>query len=261
MSGDSASGKICKICGQDCSGKPRTKDAKGFYYCKECHEQAARKVPPTAQPKPRKAISPADLLAGDDPGPLNLIDQLIPEPPPIMGGASGGAPGMGGGGPCPACGHFIPPGGALCTNCGFNTATGGRLAVKQVREKRDWSGTTGAMGWLINPGVAALVALALYGLAMALAMGHPNRADGGVVFSAWHLPFSLGVSIFVLVLAFRESVGTGFLTLCVPCYVLYFLTQCGNRWAQYLYVVNIIGTVVYIAMFSPAMQPGMHYSP
>ncbi len=32
--------KICVICGEDCSGRPRTKDRRGRYYCLGCYERA-----------------------------------------------------------------------------------------------------------------------------------------------------------------------------------------------------------------------------
>jgi hypothetical protein len=35
--------------------------------------------------------------------------------------------------------------------------------------------------------------------------------------------FAMGVQIAVLIAAFQESTGTGFLTLCVPFYVFYFV--------------------------------------
>ena len=32
--------KVCRICGQDVSGKKRTKDAAGHYYCQPCYDAA-----------------------------------------------------------------------------------------------------------------------------------------------------------------------------------------------------------------------------
>jgi hypothetical protein len=33
----------------------------------------------------------------------------------------------------------------------------------------------------------------------------------------------LVASVFILIHAFQKSVGTGFMTLCIPCYILYYL--------------------------------------
>ena len=35
--------KVCVICGEDCSGRPRIKDSNGRYYHKSCHEEALRR--------------------------------------------------------------------------------------------------------------------------------------------------------------------------------------------------------------------------
>ncbi|MEM9082773.1 MAG: hypothetical protein AAGB34_04190 [Planctomycetota bacterium] len=31
--------KICRLCGEDCSDRPRIKDAKGHYACKACAKE------------------------------------------------------------------------------------------------------------------------------------------------------------------------------------------------------------------------------
>lgn len=33
-----ASAKVCALCGEDVSGKPRTKDPNGRYFCAECYQ-------------------------------------------------------------------------------------------------------------------------------------------------------------------------------------------------------------------------------
>ncbi|MCH7849181.1 MAG: hypothetical protein IIB53_12550 [Planctomycetes bacterium] len=47
--------KICVICGEDCSGRPRIKDSKGRYCCKSCHEEALprKRAPADAAPPPK----------------------------------------------------------------------------------------------------------------------------------------------------------------------------------------------------------------
>lgn len=47
--------KVCVICGEDCSGRPRIKDSKGRYCCKSCHEEALprKRAPADAAPPPK----------------------------------------------------------------------------------------------------------------------------------------------------------------------------------------------------------------
>lgn len=53
--------------------------------------------------------------------------------------------------------------------------------------------------------------------------------------------FGLAVGIMVLVAAFQESVGQGFLTLCVPCYALYFVYgRCESDLIKLLFAISII---------------------
>ena len=44
--------KICVICGEDCSNRPRTKDARGRYYCMACYEQQRQKQQAVQAPAP-----------------------------------------------------------------------------------------------------------------------------------------------------------------------------------------------------------------
>jgi hypothetical protein len=37
---DAASGKICVICGESCDDRPRVKDPKGRYFCRDCYDKA-----------------------------------------------------------------------------------------------------------------------------------------------------------------------------------------------------------------------------
>jgi hypothetical protein len=36
----SGTGKLCVVCGCDCTGKPRTKHPHGRYFCQPCYERA-----------------------------------------------------------------------------------------------------------------------------------------------------------------------------------------------------------------------------
>lgn len=98
-----APGKICIVCGQDCSDRPRVKDAAGRYCCKACEAaRAAARAPSVAVPAP--ASAPAE--EGD-------AYDLMPE------GLLGDGPA-----PCPECGQPILAGSVVCLHCGFDTQKG-----------------------------------------------------------------------------------------------------------------------------------------
>lgn len=240
--------KVCAICGEDCSNKPRTKDSKGRYYCKPCHERALRAK---TKPEPKAAtVRPMPPPKPRREEPVSLLDDLIPDAAPVAAAGSR---------MCANCGSAIASDAIICLNCGFNTQTGHKLDVSVQKPKRDFSGAANILG-ANGPMFAGVGALAIYAV-MALAgnsMG--DAATGAAVYSAWHLPFSLAVTVLVLVLAFRESIGTGFLTLCVPCYVLYFVYSVNdNPWSRFLYAAHVIGTVLYIALFYEALGPGQRF--
>lgn len=54
--------KLCVICREDCAGRPRTKDAKGQYYCQPCYDDALAKKQQAAvkpvEPDERLSIEP-----------------------------------------------------------------------------------------------------------------------------------------------------------------------------------------------------------
>ncbi|MCE2967425.1 MAG: hypothetical protein ACK5WB_04645 [Phycisphaerales bacterium] len=84
--------KICIRCGEDCSDRPRLKDASGRYMCKACAAREAR--------VPAAPIDPSDL------GPIMLDDAgAIP--------LAGDAPSE-----CPKCKAKMSEGAVLCVACG-----------------------------------------------------------------------------------------------------------------------------------------------
>lgn len=158
-----SSGKICQMCKQDCSAKPRTKDADGKYWCNECMAKRAAAKPAAASPAARPAPA-ARPGAG----------QANSAPDYLWGGASTAAKGA----PCPSCKTFMKEGSELCTQCGFSVKAGRRLGTKITKEKGKLSdsaagraalGGASLMLWLIVGGVACVAcfagwfALAYYG--------------------------------------------------------------------------------------------------
>ncbi len=125
--------KTCVLCGEDCSGKPRTKDARGRYYCQPCYDEAKRQV------DARKAAAAAP-----------------PPPPPI-------APGLGQQG-CPGCGAPMTPGAVVCISCGYDVRKGEAVAptVAAAKPSRAPKGDRPAV-W---PLVVGILSLCLGGLGM-----------------------------------------------------------------------------------------------
>ncbi len=139
---------------------------------------------------------------------------------------------------CPAChGSFVVPG-IPPPRMPVSAPSGSRLAAPAVavpapprvlplpaspskpaaRARRSVGASEGP--WYKTPypylGAVALVLGGLYFLAK-------QNAEMMPVFIGCAALYSLTVHIMVVVAAFRESVGTGFLTLCIPIYGLYFV--------------------------------------
>ncbi|MCC6230158.1 MAG: hypothetical protein IT432_13150 [Phycisphaerales bacterium] len=122
------SDKICVVCKQDVSNKPRRKDPAGKYICEDCAKKTAAAKP--AVPKPGsptpKTSAPAKSPAGD-----GLSDDFWNSKMQPAGGAAA----------CPGCGTMMPGGSKLCTRCGFDLVTGKphRTQFSVEKEKKNRS--------------------------------------------------------------------------------------------------------------------------
>jgi len=136
--------KLCVVCGEDCSAKPRVKDETGNYACRECagaaaqqQQQQHQQQQQQQQPRAAKVAvvagngqramataggSSAQASGGPEPEPSHpsVWDDLTPAVP------SGSKA-------CPSCGHGMKDSAVLCLNCGHNELTGKALRTK--REK------------------------------------------------------------------------------------------------------------------------------
>ena len=238
MSPSSGTGKICIKCGVDCSNKPRTKDSQGRYYCQSCYEAAKQQRAPAPKPTPRVVAKTRETPSRNDDRPLNLLDQLIASAPPVTMAK-----------PCPSCGSGMESSAIICTSCGYNMQTGTQLAVKKIKGPKTKRETPPILAMALSPIAVGLAIGLIYVLLFALSQ-QGDAENGAMIFSAWHLPFVLCVSIFVLVIAFMEGIGTGFLTMCLPFYVLYFIygvTE--NRYAKVLFTIYLVAHIVWIFSF------------
>ena len=230
--------KPCAICGDNCEGQPRTKDGHGRYYHQACYEKAiaARRTKP-APPR-------SDAISLNQPG--GLLAELVEQAAPHAGSVPPDDAA------CPACGFALASGAILCTNCGHNLQTGEKLQTRKRTSPRVGVGGATHIAGLLSPGGIALVALAAVAILYVLSLqGQPMMLMAFGVLAM----FSAAMNITVLVFAFMQSVGQGFLTLCVPCYVLYFLASvCENNYVRYLWVVAFIGHIALYATHFNALQ-------
>ena len=159
-------------------------------------------------------------------------------PPPTSSRPAPSAPTQAGASGCPSCGAALPRGAVLCTHCGYNLVTrqrtvAGRPAAlgKPADAHRDapWYKTA-------YPYIAAV--LVIMGILYFFGRENPpvRMAFVGVA-----LLYVVTVHIIVVVAAFQESVGTGFLTLCIPFFALYFVFKtCESDTLKILYGVAIL---------------------
>ena len=128
--------KICGLCGEDCSGRPRIKDPKGHYYCMTCYEEALERRKATAPTSP-----PPDPVRETSDSPDDLSGVL--SAPPVSQE------------PCPGCGGPLAGDAVLCTNCGYDRRTGQILHVTAPTVAA--AEGTAPSAWPIVVGVISLI--------------------------------------------------------------------------------------------------------
>ena len=161
-------------------------------------------------------VVPGDPVALP-PAPLSVRAHVPPLPPPVPPSAktprSGAAV-------CPSCGAGLPRGAVLCTQCGYNLATGRRI----VAGKPAAPGKPAASQWEVPwyktayPYVGAVVVV----MATLYFLGRENPGMK-LAFVGVAALYVLTTHIIVAVAAFRQGIGMGFLTLCIPFFALYFV--------------------------------------
>lgn len=243
MSDQTRPEKICVICGQDCAGQPRTKDAKGRYYHTGCYEEAKRAM------EARKAAEAAAARPPPPPPPkeevYDVLGAAVDEMAPSPGApAPAGAPSMGIGAArvCPNCGGALAADALICTGCGYNLQTGKQLKSKKRKARGEpTAGMSGLTQFLVSPMGIGLGVLVFFGIFFAVALANEPAALAYIGLASL---FEFGVWITVLVFAFIEGIGQGLLTLCVPCYILYFVFGvCENQYVKVLFALAILSNV------------------
>ena len=129
---------------------------------------------------------------------------------------------------CPACGAALAPQAILCTQCGYNLRTGQRLptrspAGRPAAARAPATGRAAAKGdskWYATPypylGLVAVVVLTFYLLGQSIPVMK-------LAFALTALLYVVTARIIVVVVAFKDSIGKGFLCLCIEIYTIYYV--------------------------------------
>src|SRR5688572_2752703 len=111
---------------------------------------------------------------------------------------------------CPGCGAVLAEGTVICTSCGMNLRTGKR--IQQQISSAPYRPVPAPASSGDNTNKIAIGTLVVFGALFGLGFTNPNMA---LVFHGVQAVFALVVGICVLVAAFRESAGQGFMTMCI----------------------------------------------
>lgn len=187
--------KLCGLCGADVTSKPRVKDAKGRYFCRECaakkQAELARKVGNSAG---AAAAGGAMALESDSDMMSRLVDDSLAK------GASS----------CPACRRPWREGASICTHCGFNKSTGQMVgtqiqAPELVKAPKVVGGTKKRRGGKKFAGAhwkIALVLIAIFGAGFGLGLSDPQF---GSVFMMGVSVYMFLFGVFAAIDAYQES--------------------------------------------------------
>lgn len=218
MSQGVVGGKVCRFCGEDCSARPRVKDADtGRYACRPCAEQAAAQADQQAAARATAAQRSRAARVASMPAPAG----------PAFDPDSGGRV-------CTNCGSTVAASAAKCGGCGFDFATGkaagmieakpaprpkaavpgGRIGGKAggksgATSKRRSSGEIGQDPLSAHPWISTLVGVgAVAGLGVLAA----QAADPSLAAILWIVAFAVSLLVYVGAIfgAFRDgSTGWG----------------------------------------------------
>ncbi|MHC4064795.1 MAG: hypothetical protein ACYSUQ_02230 [Planctomycetota bacterium] len=238
--------KTCRLCGQDCSDKPRVKDKRGQYYCRDCYEKARSSrqaasaakptAPPPSPPSAGEATGKAAGSGGDSAASLDLLAQLAAH------GRS--APVVEKQGPrCPGCSKPLAQGVVVCTNCGYDLRTGQRLPLAQAAPTaKPARPASGGFDILRQPWVFGAIPTAVF---IPLFLAARTNDVAALAYLGLHAVFALVVVILVLIKAFGDSITSGILCLICGPYALYFVfTKNDDTRLKYAYGAALVAGVL-----------------
>ena len=144
-------------------------------------------------------------------------------------------------GACPSCGNALPRGAVICTRCGYNLATKKRMVAGRVVPPGRPMQKGEAPWYKTAPPYILAVVLMLAGLYV----GGRNSPPMMLAFVVIVALYCLAVHLIVVIAAFRDGAGQGFLTLCLPFYALYYVFKVnGDSTLQMLYGSAVIMNII-----------------
>jgi hypothetical protein len=185
-----APAKICGICKQDCSAKPRIKDPQGHYFCRDCVEkkQAASKAHGPGTKVATKPVVAPRLAAPEDQGVMaRLIEDSIARSKET----------------CPGCRKPMRPDAVVCVNCGYNRATSQVISTAVEKAPVPTPGKEGGL----KKGVGVAAAAASAGLAPIFAL--VGAIIGGVAGAAAWVAIAIHMEIQINILAWGIGILCG----------------------------------------------------
>lgn len=111
-------------------------------------------------------------------------------------------------------------GAVLCTHCGYNLATRQRTVAGRPAPLGKPKTLGANAPWYKTPYPYLAGVVVVLGLLFFLGQTNPNLKAAYLVIAGVCV---VGTHILVAVSAFKESAGTGFLTLCIPFYAIYYV--------------------------------------
>jgi len=247
MAGEAGSSqRICGICGDDCSAKPRIKDASGRYFCKAC--VAAKEAAAGGAKAGAGAVAGAGVAAGGGaaarvqqaPDERSIMAKLVDESVSQSAHV------------CPGCRRPLRPEAVLCTACGFNRQTTSVVQTTVLKPK-EVKGPKAKRRIRIDPSFSVLVSLVVYGVLLAACFA--NEVFIPITYAVISLTFFV-VQIITIVSAFKDhDVGwgvVGILGFFLPClglgFLYYALVVTGRDYLKGLWLVNIVGVLAIVAV-------------
>ncbi|MGH7132421.1 MAG: hypothetical protein ACREJO_10800 [Phycisphaerales bacterium] len=257
--------KVCVVCKQDCSNRPRNKDEQGRYTCQDCAKKlatagasrggSASAAPPKAVVKatssggaPAVAV-PAKQAAGRGSGGDDGIYRLAADPLPAYLFEEKAVELTAEQETCQNCGHVMRKSHVICIKCGHNKQNHKTLhtVLKRPEVLKEAKARRVTMGEVFNSayclGAIALVTIGLV-IWMVGSSGDKGNNDFVIAYAVAGL-YTLIAGVIIIVAAFMTSLVDGLLVLFLPVYSLYWaLAKCESGFVKALYWSSVLVSIV-----------------
>ncbi len=132
--------KVCGLCGEECSNRPRVKDQQGQYYCKACIAEKLRSNKNSGADVAAAAAGGATAAALTDDDAVFDLDTADPGARPVpIEMLDNAEPTRN----CPMCFRSMPRDAKICVSCGFDPAKGIQSSTKIVKKAgKGWKNRT-----------------------------------------------------------------------------------------------------------------------